>query len=226
MIRKYLVIILSCLFLLAAGVCYSCSYNKECVQDVLVTSLESDNNNANPQDNMTEAAGKTGGYNSDCDGVRTDDPGLIYVHLCGAVANPDVYKIEAGSRLVDLIELAGGLNPDAAGDYINQAMVVEDGQRIYIPTEDELNELTLSEYMQGDQSSQSKDGEAQSMVNINTADESALMSLPGIGQTRAKSIIEYRTKNGGFSVIEDLMKVPGIKEGLFSRIADKITVGN
>lgn len=224
--RKYLLIILSCLFLAAAGVCYSCSYNKG-VQDTLVTSLERDNNynHVNPQDNMTEA-GKTGGYNSDSDCVRTDEPGLIYVHLCGAVLNPDVYKVEAGSRLYDLIELAGGLSPDAAGDYINQAMLVEDGQRIYIPTKDELSELTLSEYMQGVQTSQSGDEEAQSRVNINTADENALMSLPGIGQTRAKSIIEYRTKSGGFSVIEDLMKVPGIKEGLFGRIKDKITVGN
>lgn len=240
--KKKLIIILSCLFIIAAGVCYSCSYNREKEQGVLLTSLESGKNDGNPQDSITdsiavkedlqdakkeEAVSKTGGENFSHDNAGAENnTEIIYIHLCGAVANPDVYQAEAGSRLVDLIEMAGGLNQDAAGDFINQAMVVEDGQRIYIPTRDELKELTLSEYIKGDQNNKSEAGNQKSKVNINTADENGLMSLPGIGQAKAKNIIEYRNKNGTFSDIKDLMKVPGIKEGLFNQIADLITVGN
>jgi len=223
--KKNFVIFIACLFIIAAGVLYSCSYNKEGERDVIITSLTDNNNSQEFQNTMRDGTASEEAVNSGGE-ILSESPELIYVHLCGAVVNPDVYRIEAGSRLVDVIKLAGGLSPDAAGDYINQAMVVEDGQRIYIPTKDELKSLTVSDYIEGDQNNQSKDSEANLKININTADEDTLMSLPGIGQARAQSIIEYRNKNGNFSDIEDLKKVPGIKEGLFSRIADKITVGN
>lgn len=224
--KKNTVILLSCLFIIVAGICYSCTYNNG--QETLTTSLDSEKNNEDLSvvtDKKTDFV--TDSNDNGNDNVRSDEnPGLIYVHICGAVENPDVYQIKAGSRLVELIELAGGLKTDAAGDYINQAMVVEDGQRIYIPTRQELENLAISEYIQGDQSSQAANTETKTKVNINTADESTLMSLPGIGQAKAKSIIDYRNKNGNFSDIRDLMKVPGIKEGLFSKIADQVTVGN
>ncbi|HPU63753.1 MAG TPA: helix-hairpin-helix domain-containing protein [Mobilitalea sp.] len=225
--RKLIIIILSCLFIAVTGVIYSCSFSEG--KNDLITSLESGSDYTDLKETFHEGTSdKTGDTSKDGDDVRTDEnPGLIYyVHLCGAVVNPGVYKVEAGTRLAELIKLAGGLIADAAGDYVNQAMEVKDGQRIYIPTKDELNGLTLAEYIQGDQSGSSQDEPLDSRVNINTADESALMSLPGIGQAKAKSIIEYRDKHGNFTDIKDLMKVPGIKEGLFSRIADKITVGN
>lgn len=227
--KKYIVAILSCLFLIVAGVCYSCSYNKtEQGQEVLLTFPENGQNNEERPENASDSTSTViDGDNYDDNNSQTvDNNSLIYVHLCGAVTYPDVYQIEAGSRLVDLIKVAGGLSPEAAGDFINQAMVVEDGQRIYIPTKDELKEITLTEFIKGDQNSQSEDTLANSKVNINTADETRLMSLPGIGQAKAKSIIEYRNKNGNFSDIRDLMKVPGIKEGLFGKIEDAITVGN
>jgi SLBB domain./Helix-hairpin-helix motif. len=223
MSKKYLIVIFSCLFITVAGICYSCSYNKEHGQEVLVTSLEdgrdSEKFGGSSGEKITDGAGGDSKVN-----VETADEGpeLIYVHLCGAVANPDVYRVEAGSRLVDIIELAGGLSPEAAGDYVNQAMVVEDGQRIYIPTKDELKDLALTDYMQGAHNSKSDDDATDSKVNINTADENTLMSLPGIGQARAKSIIEYRDKNGGFSDIKDLMNVPGIKEGCLTGFRIKL----
>lgn len=226
--KKYLIIIFSCLFLLVAGVCYSCSYREEKGQNALITSLENGQNREEILINQSDYVSTVDELDNHNKGTDQADNDLttIYVHLCGAVENPDVYQIEAGSRLIDLIEAAGGLSPDAAGDYINQAMLVEDGQRIYIPTKEELKELSLSEYIEGEQGSRSEDIEADSKVNINTADENRLMSLPGIGQAKAKSIIEYRNKNGRFTDIKDLMKIPGIKEGLFSRIADAVTVGN
>ncbi|WP_103202792.1 helix-hairpin-helix domain-containing protein [Herbinix hemicellulosilytica] len=224
--RKLIMVILSCLFFAVAGLIYTCSFDKG--KNDLITSLESSSDYTDLKDGIPDGTSEiTGDIIENGFDARTDEiPVLIYVHLCGAVENPDVYKVETGTRLAELIKLAGGLKADAAGDYVNQAMEVKDGQRIYIPTKDELKDLTPAEYVQGNESVSFKEDVLDSRVNINTADESALMSLPGIGQARAKSIIEYRDKHGNFSDIKDLMKVPGIKEGLFSRIADKITVGN
>jgi competence protein ComEA len=101
-------------------------------------------------------------------------------------------------------------------------VIVEDGQRIYIPTRNELFELSVDEYVLGDNFG--KADNVGNKVNINTADETELMSLPGIGQAKAKSIIEYRKKNGGFKANDDLMNISGIKERLFSQIEDMITV--
>lgn len=229
--KKYLTVIFACIFLLTAGVIYCCLYNNnEDRQEVLVTSLESGNENDSQESKnglLEENDTVSDENNSGSNNIRTDENSeLIYVHICGAVANPGVYQIKAGTRLVELIELAGGLNNEAAGDYVNQAMVVEDGQRIYIPTRDELKSLSVSEYIKGDSGSRPSDSDNGEKININTADESALMTLPGIGQAKARRIIEYREKHGNFSDVRDLMNVPGIKEGLFNQIEDKITVGN
>ncbi len=147
----------------------------------------------------------------------------IYVHLCGAVRKPDVYRLKADSRLVELIILAGGLAEDAAGDYINQAMALEDGQRIYIPRKDEVEELTSDQYVVGSVSTK-KAETGPKLVNINRADAEELMELPGIGEAKAESIIAYRNANGEFTAIEELMKVPGIKEGLYGKLVSFITV--
>ena len=147
----------------------------------------------------------------------------IYVHLCGAVRKPAVYRVEAGARLVDVIGLAGGLTETAAGDYINQAMSVEDGQRIYIPTKAEVEGLTPEEYIVGEGGSPEQESK-QRLININQADAGELMELPGIGEAKAESIIAYRNTNGDFTAIEELMMVPGIKEGLYGQIVSYITV--
>jgi competence protein ComEA len=151
-----------------------------------------------------------------------EDP-LIYVHVCGAVVNPGVYQVPEKARIIECIEAAGGLTLEAADDYINQAGKAEDGQRIYIPTQAELKELSLDEYISGDNNNQT-DETAEKKININTADEKELMSLPGIGQAKAKSIIEYRKMHGDFKDPADLMNIPGIKEGLFARIKDLVIV--
>ena len=142
-----------------------------------------------------------------------------------AVADPGVYKIAEGSRLIELIEAAGGFTDDAAQDYVNQAQIVTDGQRIYIPEQEELKTMTADELIQGGGSTAAGQPEAEStLVNINTADEEELMSLPGIGKAKAAAILSYRKENGNFKSIEDLMKIPGIKEGLFHQISSGITV--
>ena len=141
---------------------------------------------------------------------------LIVVHICGAVESPGVYELPAGSRIYQGIQAAGGFSSEARQDFLNQAQVLQDGIRLYVPTVDEVDSESTFEY---DTSSEDK-----GLVNINTATEEELCTLSGIGSGKAQSIITYRTKNGSFKSIEDIMNVEGIKDGLFQKIKDSITV--
>ncbi len=134
----------------------------------------------------------------------------IYVQVCGHVMKPDVYEVNEGTRVFEVLELAGGVTEDARTDTLWLAKEVRDGDRVYVPGIEEQPDAGSTE-----------DG----LVDINTADITGLMTLPGIGEARASDIISYRSENGGFDVIEDIMKVPGIKEAAFNKIKDKIKVG-
>lgn len=148
-------------------------------------------------------------------------PAEIYVDVCGAVVNPGVYSLKADSRVFQAIEAAGGLSPEAAGECINRAQSLSDGEQIYVPTRAEAEEKQL---FAGAAQTADNSGKDSSMVNLNTADEAELTTLTGIGQSRARDIIAYREANGGFGTIEDIMKVPGIKEGTFNKIKEHIVV--
>ena len=154
-------------------------------------------------------------FDSSDDSTKDDSNTDIYVHICGAVINPGVYQVPAGTRVYQALELAGGSSDDAYLSGINLADKLADGQKVYIPAEGENAEGILSTDSGGVQSV---------MVNINTASEAELMTLPGIGQSRAKDIINYRVKNGLFESINDIMKVSGIKEAAFEKIKDLIKV--
>ena len=154
-------------------------------------------------------------FDSSDDSTKDDSNTDIYVHICGAVINPGVYQVPAGTRVYQALELAGGSSNDAYLSGINLADKLADGQKVYIPAEGENAEGILSTDSGGVQSV---------MVNINTASEAELMTLPGIGQSRAKDIINYRVKNGFFESIDDIMKVSGIKEAAFEKIKDLIKV--
>ena len=175
------------------------------------------------------------------EGIQT-----IAVHICGAVNNSGVYFLEKGARVYHAIELAAGLREDADGDYINQALLLEDGMKIVIPTKEETKQWKENEEKkQAEETKQYEEKEAEAFyvqyaesdsstignekmgkVNLNTADEKVLCTLPGIGTGRAKSIIDYRTKNGAFKRIEDVMKVSGIKEAAFEKMKEFITVSD
>ncbi len=154
-------------------------------------------------------------FDSSDDSTKDESNTDIYVHICGAVINPGVYQVPAGTRVYQALELAGGSSDDAYLSGINLADKLADGQKVYIPAEGENAEGILSTDSGGVQSV---------MVNINTASEAELMTLPGIGQSRAKDIINYRVKNGFFESIDDIMKVSGIKEAAFEKIKDLIKV--
>lgn len=140
---------------------------------------------------------------------------LIYVQLSGAVVNPGVYSLPQGSRIFEAVKLAGGLTPDADMQSLNQAQTLEDGEMIYVLNQEEAKAQAPMPAGQ-----EVQDGK----VNLNTATEEQLMTLTGIGQAKAKSIITWREENGGFSQIEDLLKIQGIKDGVFSKIKDSIKV--
>ena len=154
-------------------------------------------------------------FDSSDDSTKDDSNTDIYVHICGAVINPGVYQVPVGTRVYQALELAGGSSDDAYLSGINLADKLADGQKVYIPAEGENAEGILSIDSGGVQSV---------MININTASEAELMTLPGIGQSRAKDIINYRVKNGLFESIDDIIKVSGIKEAAFEKIKDLIKV--
>lgn len=143
------------------------------------------------------------------------------VHICGAVKNPGIYILEEGSRIYQAIEQAGGFCEEADQNYLNQADRLVDGMKLYVPTKEEAAEGP-GDWQNANSSSVSYSGDT--LININTAGEELLCTLSGVGSTRAKSIIAYREKNGAFQKIEDIMNVNGIKEGLFQKIKDSITV--
>ncbi len=133
----------------------------------------------------------------------------VYVYICGCVNEPGVYELDETSRIWDAIQAAGGTTSDAREEALNQAEHVVDGQTIYVPTrEEETSESLISD----------------SRININEATKEEWMTLPGIGESKAESILEYRKENGAFQSIEDLMNIPGIKEGVFNKIKEHIKV--
>lgn len=145
---------------------------------------------------------------------------LIYVYVCGAVHNPDVYQVDEGSRLFELIELAGGFTPEADEAGLNLARSVTDGEQIRVFTKEEAaQKMTLMSENTALQTAQES-----TLVNINTASVAELTGVTGIGESRAQAIIDYREKNGSFQSVEEIKKVDGIKDGLFSKIKDYITV--
>lgn len=138
----------------------------------------------------------------------------ICVHVCGAVMEPGVYALSADARVGDAIEAAGGFSPGADRNWLNLAEPLSDGVQIRVPTLEEGEALAASEA-----------AALSALVNINTAGVEELMTLPGIGEARARAIIAYREANGDFEEITDIMRVSGIKDGAFKKIKDKIRTG-
>lgn len=137
----------------------------------------------------------------------------ICVHVCGSVNHPGVYELAKGSRIYEALEAAGGLMEESAADSINQAEILCDGQQIYVPSKEELKNQQAKTGVQDD-----------GKVNLNFASKEELMTLPGIGEAKADAIIRHRNEQGNFKSIEEIMEIEGIKEGVFRKIEDQITV--
>lgn len=242
MLRKRIKAFVILILFLIAGVLYSTDRN----QDFFMETQECVETGANEADSLQETAEETA-------------TNLLRVHVCGAVKHAGVYRLSSDSIVADAIEAAGGFKKSGDQEYLNLAETMADGQKIYVPTKNEVQELTGAGGQNngqnlggtiGQNSDQNPGGticqnsgqnasgvsgqngqnpggassQEAGLVNINTADESLLTTLNGIGTARAQAIIAWRTEHGAFARIEDVMQVSGIKEGAFAKIKDKICV--
>ena len=183
-------------------------------------------------------------------GEQPADSTVIWVHVCGAVRKAGVYELPAGSRVFEAVQEAGGFAADADESYVNQAQRLSDGAKLVIPTVEQVEEAAgdsrteagrigiveqagVQEAGYGVSAAGTGDSDgrtdpvsvsADGRININTAPEAQLCEIPGIGATRAAAIAAYRQEHGGFSSIEEIMNVSGIKEGTYAKIKDRITV--
>lgn len=142
----------------------------------------------------------------------------VYVYVTGAVQKPGIYEVPSGTRIFQVIDKAGGFTRDADAEALNLASQVQDGSVIRVPdisrrADNEAGDDISGEVVKDD-----------GLININTASLTDLTHINGIGESRAQAIISYREENGSFSCIEDIKKVSGIKDGLFNKIKDQITV--
>lgn len=169
---------------------------------------------------------------------------LLYVYVCGAVECPGVYAFEEGARVFDAIEAAGGLSADADGACVNQALKLSDQDQLYIRTLEEKEQNTQKGEFSSTgtspegsasgngygllpaESSAGTENAADARININTASQKDLTSLPGIGDTKAAAILADRTENGFYEAPEDLKRVSGIGDATLEKLKDRITTGN
>lgn len=164
---------------------------------------------------LTEQAAQTEVFSTAAAENTSAGAGSCVVYVCGAVVSPGVYELPAGSRIYEALELAGGITPEGVPTAQNLAAQIYDGQQIQIPT--------WEEYNAGWTPAETEEASG-GLVNINTATKEQLMTLNGIGESRAQAIIAYREEHGAFSAAEDLMLVSGIKEAAFEKVKDYITV--
>jgi competence protein ComEA len=137
----------------------------------------------------------------------------IYLHILGAVTKPGLYLLTDGDRAVDLVAAAGGFTDTADRSGLNLARPLVDGEQVIVPNIGELPAAASP----GAPAAGGK-------VNINTADETALETLPRVGPAMAKRIIDWRTKNGRFTALEDLLSVTGVGEKTFDSLKDLVTL--
>ena len=171
--------------------------------------------------------------------VKKEEPVYLKVDIKGQVVIPGIYSLEDGARVIDVINLAGGLTENANTSVINLSKKVFDEMVIIIYSNDQINNLieakNMEKYLQNkciegdggikndaciDDDSSTNNG----LININTASKEELMTLTGIGEAKANDIISYRESNGGFKTIEELLNVSGIGENIYTQIKENITV--
>ena len=220
--KKYFFIVVIILFFVVSGVFYFLQEKKEKEQEELPSSIfsqiEQEEITSDMDENFIED-------NTEIKELSSEEIiEYIFVHVCGAVQTAGVYQLQENDRLYMAIELAGGFTEEAAKEYHNLARIVEDGERIYILTKEELTQLSMKEQIEGELKNKEEIQKTNQIVNLNTANVEELMTLSGIGESKAKSIIEYRMKVGKFKSIEELMNISGIGEAMFEKVKNKVTI--
>ena len=183
--------------------------------------------------------------------IKQEEIKYVYVDIKGAVNNPNVYRLEENSRVIDVINLSGGLRDDADTSTINLSKKIKDEMFIIIYTKEEINkykekntstskineelnkniviidennDAKLDVKTTTEKKTNSKEELKDTKVNINTASKEELLTVTGIGESKANAIIKYRQDNGEFKTIEDIKNVTGIGDSLFEKIKEYITV--
>lgn len=211
--KRKILLICTCAVLLS-----SCAKEEAVYVDVSGTEVQEQQETAEKREESAPER-EENGSSADTEEAQERSAGC-YVYICGAVEQPGVYEVPPHARIYEVTALAGGLTDSAAAESVNQAQEVSDGQMIYILTKEEAAQCSADPEKTAQFPQEKDDGR----VDLNSAAAQELMTLPGIGASKAESIISYREKNGGFSSVEDIMKVEGIKQGVYNRIKDSIKV--
>lgn len=196
-------------------------------------------NGSNNSDYLNSGISRTSDVFSNTDNSQTSGASdssqqqKFPVYIVGEVNKPGIYLIAKGTFLYQLVEMAGGLSSNAARNSINLAFLITGNQMIKIPSIKEVSsgniggtsdQIIITD-VDGFETASSSGSNSPAKVNINTATSEQLETLPGVGAATSQMIIDYRTKNGNFKIIQDIMKISGIKESKYNQIKDRITVG-
>ncbi len=154
-------------------------------------------------------------------GHATVAPGEVYVHVLGEVAHPGLYLLEQGARVADALAAAGGTTDDADLGAVNLARLLADGEQILVPRIGAAGETSPPA---GSGNGNGNGNGTGGLIDLNTADQTALETLPRIGPALAERIIQWRDENGRFASVDDLLAVPGIGEKLLAGLRDKVRV--
>jgi competence protein ComEA len=149
--------------------------------------------------------------------VASPSPGVLYVQVVGQVVHPGLYEVRDGDRVMDAVVAAGGFTSSADRAGINLARVVADGEQLVVPAVGEAPPV-------GAGAGPGSAAAPRAKVNVNTADATALETLPRVGPAMAQRIIDWRTKNGRFRSIQDLRSVSGIGDATFAQLEPLVTV--
>lgn len=174
---------------------------------------------AEAEESDKDQAGESSGEKMAEETENSDE--TVYVDVCGQVKVPGVYALEKDSRVYEAVEKAGGFTEKASAVGLNQAAKVTDGQQIYVPSQEEAEK---QDFVNSTENNDSTAGKTQGKVNLNTASKEELMTLSGIGEVKADAILRYRSEKGRFQSVEEVKSIEGIKEGVYQKIKDQITV--
>ena len=163
-------------------------------------------------------------------GTDNEEENKILIHITGSVKAEGVVILNSGDRIIDAIEAAGGEKEDADLSKLNLAYILQDGEKLYVPSINDTEEKVYVTAENGENviiegaGNTDKVDEKKETVNINTATKEELMTLPGVGESTAIKIIDYRKSNGKFQKIEDIKNVPGIGDSKFQNMKEKLSV--
>lgn len=224
-LMKKIIFVILCMLMC---VCQGCSD-----EEVMEIISEEADKEENADDSIEEVSDALADNTEKTENIETNDSQSFVVYVSGYVNNPGVYELSAGSRVIDAIDAAGGYSKKAYDNYLNLASLIADGQMIYVPSEEEIESGSFERGVASGADGSGAGGVtggngggnssgSGALVNINQASKEELMTLPGIGESKADKIIAYREENGRFSTPEGIMEISGIKDGLYNKIKDKI----